>query len=278
MSDSNRLLLSLLESKSYEFEPEENPSFHQMGWSRVEWSPTGEYLAASRGFTVSLIDPKTLKEIKALPYERESSIVSMSWKSNGQELAVCDHLGAYIWNLESGKARESPHLPESGFNSLTWSPKNNLIAGVYESHANFFVKVWNPENEKVFAEYTGNLHPTERVYWSNDGQFLAWYGLKGLITYDTKSLATKTIGYFDCEYTRYLSWSPNDDYIAISEDRNGVCIVEVKTGKIVDKLSDKAEKNLIAIDHRPVHWSKRSNWVSYVRYEDEIGFWTPSLF
>jgi WD40 repeat protein len=162
---------------------------------------------------------------------------TLAWSPNGQRLAIAagpmSHGSIYIWDALTG-AHEVVLTPSQSTNpavdpevyatQVAWSPDGTRLASAIGD-----VQIWNPSTGALVKRLFPNVSSTStvnQIAWSPDGHYLAG----GFNSSDgTQGIAIWNVGTGE-QVKRVpanvgnMAWSPNGQYLAMTEDGAKVVI------------------------------------------------------
>lgn len=112
---------------------------HQGGVSTLAWSPNGQYIASSCGFTIA--NPNNI---------RESTV--------------------HIWKVTTGERILMYTGHKASINALAWSPDGNYLAS---GSGDQTVQIWHTTTGQTVHTYRGHTAEVTAVSWSSDGTRVA---------------------------------------------------------------------------------------------------------
>lgn len=125
----------------------------------VEFSPDGQMLAFSNGYTIRLLDVQEEIELSPVRLPEENLVVSMAFSPDGEYLVTSSHLRLLFWNTHDWtieKTWESPRTNDyTMLEAVIFSPDGSLLAtnGNYRSN----IHLWNPKSTDIGDAEIANL-------------------------------------------------------------------------------------------------------------------------
>ena len=138
----------------------------------VRWSPDGQWLAASSGRVLHLLDG-TGRLLGS--YAHPHTLDSLSWQPDSRGLAVVSGALVQLWALKSEAPALEPGLaPTSGLpvSALAWAPDGrDLATGLPKGR----VSVWQLPAGRIASRrrVVGRLAPVQTLSWHGNGRWLA---------------------------------------------------------------------------------------------------------
>ncbi len=221
---------------------------HKGSVTTVAWSPAGDVVASGdAGGNAYIWKPSTGETLVSLslqqltvvhPYDAlgdvYSRIQSLSWSSNGQQLAIAKSNGIlYIWDI---RKRAIVHTYENYMNTgiPAWSPDGKYIAA---SNNGIDMQIWDAGTARQVADLhlpiaADDLFAHAFIFtWSPDSRYIATGSPSAMLVFYDTATGKQAYRY---DYIKdnmitnveVAAWSPNGRFIVVSglyENSNTNC-------------------------------------------------------
>ena len=263
--------------------------------TNVAWSPDGRILAVAESHAIYLFNARTAQLIRsftppalaasdgptsplaatastsqpaplssAAPLSGGNVFGNVSWSPNGQYIAVVYNgpwhgtfSTIFIWNASSGALVKSLSGFSLNIESVSWSPRENLLAALgYDGDKASVAKVWDTTSWRIVKQYPN----TFAFDWSPDGAWLA------LAVADNTGVPGSSIRIMDAPTDMlvkqlaapagFVHWSPDGTRLAIEGTNGGITIWGVGSGEQIYTFPRPGSYNAA--------WSPDSKYISSV--------------
>ncbi|BBM86217.1 eIF2A-related protein [Candidatus Uabimicrobium amorphum] len=214
---------------------------HTTAVTSLQWNRDGDkIISGSRDGTVQMWRIP-LNEIPSLTFNATSTedyISDVLWSPDGRKLAsAADFL--QIWNSQ-GKELQKFIPAKSPINVIAWKADSKQLACA----ENGMITVWNSETNETIKQFK-NAHKVLSLFWKQD-QCLALIEVDGFIleVWDITSNTKVSDCFYDWSGMSSITWHPNGKKFASSSWDKFLCIWDVTTGEVIDKIELDAFYNL----------------------------------
>jgi serine/threonine protein kinase/WD40 repeat protein len=178
----------------------------------VEWSPDGKQLAAGIAYGKSAVQvwDTVAREWLEIRENRGSDRVRISWRPDGNQIAVCTANRWYLLNPSDGTISQQHEFSTRGSGyDVAWNPDGSQLAIAQGEQA----IVWDAKEYKELSRLIGHLEPIQSVTWSPDGKRIATSdGVPELRVWNLES-ATQPPPIETGSPVERLSWEADDQAI-----------------------------------------------------------------
>lgn len=197
----------------------------------VAWHPKDELVAVGGGLGIWLYTTD-FSEFTQLD-QHTGEVTDVDWNDDGTALASSSTDGTIrIWDyqtLESVLMLDDPTEQRPDF--VEWSPTGKQLLAKYIGHAVDFVDIWDIETGEILQTLTPDdlLARISSIEWNGDGtQILTVADGKIQIWGAENGQVLKVI---EIDNAKLAAWSPNNEWIAISDYQSGLHIWNLLTNE-----------------------------------------------
>lgn len=259
---------------------------HKGSVTTVAWSPAGDVVASGDEYgNVSIWKPSTGETLVSLSLHQPtgaqhhdlltgaySSIQSLSWSPNGQQLAIAKSNGIlFIWDI---RKRAVILTYENYMNTgiTAWSPNGKYIA---TSNNGLDMQIWDAGTTRQVADLCLPVHANSifAFTWSPDSRYIATGSPSAmLVFYDTATgkqvYKYDYIKYQTIEDVSVAAWSPNGKFIVVG-GRYGVINNDDLNNNVAGLMVFPAMKDTYDAS---LSYDNYSWWVSTVEWSPDSKF------
>ena len=150
-----------------------NPGFQDRTFLKtldIEWSPSGNHIAAFHGSDVKVWDFTTGNNV--LSYCGHSDeVLTVKWSPDGKRIASAGFdCTIQIWSSLTGKHLVTYSGHSAWVRAVAWSPDGKCIASAGYDKT---VQIWSTASGEHIATYYGHADDIWKVSWSPDGAHVA---------------------------------------------------------------------------------------------------------
>ena len=217
--------------------------------SAIDWRADTSQIAFAAGYTVYVYDIQDdlSEQLFIIDTPNYSGISDIEWRTGSPQIAIAgSEIGVYHLQDDEWETLADP--TNTGTASVAWSPDNSKLA-----MTGWDLSLWDAETGDIFTA------PEDYVGWSYYGwaiwspnsryvtsEFNTWDESE-IHVWDTLTGSVRMLEVEGIESPSLLGWSPQGEYLAVAEDRNGeVNIVRSDTETIIQTLNN---------SRRPASWS-----------------------
>lgn len=205
----------------------------------LDWSQDGETLAAGSGYEITLLG----KDLDATPIviEPELGALAVTWSPSGDQLATVNgyrNTDITIWDLEKNTGQLTQVRQLDGGSDqygVSWSPDGKLLATLGDDDKTT-IQIWDTDTWKEIRKYElPYANPRRALNWSVDSAALYeagdTNGLAVVFALDVTGGTVRELIEFSSDDLHVFAISPDDNTIAIADERGTVQIVDIATGE-----------------------------------------------
>ncbi len=136
--------------------------------SAIVFLDGGRHIAVTAYETIEVWDVKSAKKIRDFALKERSSETAMVISADGKSIISGDDEGSVtVWDVKTGKIKQSFHVSEGEINALALSPDRKTIA-IGEQSGN--VQLWDIQAERKVGSLSGHTDEVRSVAFSPDGK------------------------------------------------------------------------------------------------------------
>jgi WD40 repeat protein len=194
---------------------------------QLSWSPKHNLLAFSLGRYVQIWDADLQNIVTTLAFEA-SSVLGMSWRPNGEHLAIAGNQGAKVWN--SANWDEEPYLIpiDAASFAIAWSGDSQYLATANLDYT-ITVLEWESPFPWVMRGFPGKIrHPAWSTPKQGKAPLLAASSAEGIAVWkkaknDTEGWNAHILALHD-GVVQDLAFQPNSLLLASAADDGWLCL------------------------------------------------------
>lgn len=192
--------------------------------SSVAWHPKDDLVAVGGGLGIWLY--KTDFSDFTLLDQHTGEVTNVDWNFDGTLLASSSTDGTIrVWDyktLESVMTLDDP--TEQKPDSVMWSPNGKQLLAKYIGHAVDFVDIWDIETGEILQTFTpeGSVVRISSASWNADGSEILTVNSGKVQIWD--AVNGQVLNVIEIGGAKLASWSPNNEWVAISSYQLGVYI------------------------------------------------------
>lgn len=207
----------------------------------ISWSPNGEFLAASAGKTLIILNQQG-EELSRFD-QHNSTVTAISWKFNSQEVATACYRAVNLFRIGFAKPYKTLQCLGSLIN-LAWSPDGNSICAGSQDRMLQFWRI--TAKQGGHAEMKGYPEKVSNLAWNYDGHYLASSGGKDVVIWTNKGKGPAGTKPHILEGHRQritqMCYQNKGNYLASGSQDGEVRIWQVKKGDVqLNKLNMNSE-------------------------------------
>lgn len=101
----------------------------------------------------------------------DDCIISVAWSPDSAQLSAVSADGRLeIFDVESGRAKQSLQAHQFGATGVAWHPAGDKLASAGQDGR---IRIWNPQSGELVHEMEGGSSWVEHLAWSPSGKYLA---------------------------------------------------------------------------------------------------------
>jgi WD40 repeat protein len=209
---------------------------------QLEWSSTGEVLAASAGKTIFLW--RGTESIGAW-YDARRHVQAMSWSPSSPKLATATNKGLYLWQMGDEEPVELLAFPGAAV-SVSWKPDGDALAvGTQDG----FLQIWRQGKKEGARQLTMSGYPgkVNCLDWHPSANKIVTAGGKDVVIWDMTEPGKKKalpVSVHQSTVTA-VQYAPDGETI-VSADRTGQVFLLDQSGKPLALFESGAEVTTLA--------------------------------
>lgn len=242
-------------------EPFEYAEFLRIGRGTItdiDWSPDGEYLAASGSLGIWIYTPN-LEDVILL--EQNIGVInSIDWDDN-QIISGSSNGYLYLWNADNWELQKTFEHKDFNIQSVDSNGQQFVTLSTNISAQNF-VEIWSKETGNIVSQLETASYTVKSLSWSNDGKYIAGTTYSNaILVWSAEQDWSLTIIDESEINGESLAWHSNSHYLIATSSSGYVIQWNVNTNQFVsaipasnaNHLAWNSEQNLVAISQQPSH-------------------------
>jgi WD40 repeat protein len=208
-------------------------AINRLGKGDIYWfdlSPDGKYLSIISSLGIYIFEMNTYEQVWFLPYDSQSTNLAFAWSPDGKLFASSTKSGVSLWDVDTGEQVLALEEVSVSYNQIKWSPEGNTLASGTEDGT---VLLWDLQSGEVRCSLEGGSDSgySYNFTWSPNGTMLAHIKspievpIEGPIEEEVFFWdAEKCVQLYSLEETRFVGWSPNEEFFATHTKREVITI------------------------------------------------------